>query len=161
MRVTETAMAATARCGDGPQKLSCLAADDVTNNPILAAEQAAVARLRLQYLARRRHALGQKPLFYFLRQVEALRRLLPGGQTIGGEWVARNPTRADRQPGSFKINLRTGHWAGFATSDKGGDLCAYVEGVSQGEAAGLLAKMLGLDRDQANGRSGRPGTKCG
>jgi hypothetical protein len=71
MRVTETAMAATARCGDGPQKLSCLAADDITNNPILAAEQAAVARLRLQYLARRLHALGQKPLFYFLRQVEA------------------------------------------------------------------------------------------
>jgi hypothetical protein len=30
-----------------------------------------------------------------------LRRLLPGGQIIGGEWVARNPTRADRQPGSY------------------------------------------------------------
>jgi hypothetical protein len=50
-----------------------------------------------------------------------LRRLLPEGRIIGGEWVARNPTRADRRPGSFKINLRTGRWADFATGDKGGD----------------------------------------
>ena len=39
----------------------------------------------------------------------------------GHEYVARNPTRADRRPGSFKINLRTGRWADFATGDKGGD----------------------------------------
>jgi hypothetical protein len=77
-----------------------------------------------------------------------LRRLLPEGRIIGGEWVARNPTRADRRPGSFKINLRTGRWADFATGDRGGDavnLCAYVEGVSQAEAARRLARMLGLD----------------
>ena len=37
-----------------------------------------------------------------------LRRLLPDGRIIGGEWVALNPTRADRQSGSFKINLQTG-----------------------------------------------------
>jgi hypothetical protein len=77
-----------------------------------------------------------------------LRRLLPDGRIIGGEYVALNPTRSDRRPGSFKINLRTGRWSDFATGDKGGDpvsLCAYVEGVSQGEAARLLAKMLGLD----------------
>jgi hypothetical protein len=77
-----------------------------------------------------------------------LNRLVPGGKILGREYVARNPTRADRRPGSFKVNMRTGNWADFATGDKGGDpvsLCAYVEGVSQGEAARLLAKMLGLD----------------
>jgi hypothetical protein len=77
-----------------------------------------------------------------------LRRILPDGRIIGGEWVDRNPTRSDRHPGSFKINLRTGRWADFATSDKGGDpvsLVAYLEGVSQIEAARLLGRMLGLD----------------
>lgn len=77
-----------------------------------------------------------------------LRRLLPDGRIIGCEWVARNPTRGDRRPGSFKINLRTGRWADFATGDCGGDpvsLFAYVEAVSQAEAARRLARMLGLD----------------
>jgi hypothetical protein len=49
-----------------------------------------------------------------------------------------------------KINLATGQWADFATTDRGGDpvsLCAYVEGVSQGEAARLLARMLAIDVD--------------
>ena len=76
-----------------------------------------------------------------------LARLIPGGKILGGEYTALNPTRADRRPGSFKVNLRTGRWADFATGDKGGDpvsLCAYVEGVSQSEAARRLARMLGL-----------------
>ncbi len=42
-----------------------------------------------------------------------LARLLPG-KVIAGEYVALNPTRADRRPGSFKINLRSGRWADFA-----------------------------------------------
>jgi hypothetical protein len=77
-----------------------------------------------------------------------LHRLVPGGKTIAREYVALNPARADRRPGSFKVNLRTGRWADFATGDKGGDpvsLCAYVGGVSQSEAARRLARMLGLD----------------
>jgi hypothetical protein len=77
-----------------------------------------------------------------------LRRILPDGKIVAREYVALNPTRADKRAGSFKINLQTGRWADFATGDKGGDpvsLCAYVEGVSQGEAAGRLARMLGLD----------------
>lgn len=76
-----------------------------------------------------------------------LARIIPGGKSVSGEYVARNPKRADRSLGSFKINLRTGRWSDFATGDKGGDpisLVAYVEGVSQGEAARLLAHMLGL-----------------
>jgi hypothetical protein len=77
-----------------------------------------------------------------------LRRLLPNGKAIGSEFVALNPTRRDRRPGSFKVNLRTGRWSDFATGDKGGDpisLVAYIAGVSQGEAARLLARMLGVE----------------
>jgi hypothetical protein len=82
-----------------------------------------------------------------------LGRLIPGGRTVGREYVARNPTRADRRAGSFKINLRTGQWADFATGDKGGDpvsLCAYVEGVSQAEAARQLARMLGIKLEESS-----------
>jgi hypothetical protein len=77
-----------------------------------------------------------------------LARIVPGGKILGREYTALNPTRADRRPGSFKVNLRTGRWADFATGDKGGDpvsRCAYVEGVSQAEAARRLARMLSLD----------------
>mgnify|MGYP001765830808 CR=1 FL=1 len=84
-----------------------------------------------------------------------LSRLLPDGRREGNEWTARNPTRADHRPGSFRVNLRTGRWADFATGDKGGDLVAlvaYLEGISQGEAAGLLAHMLGMNREgRSNG----------
>jgi hypothetical protein len=79
-----------------------------------------------------------------------LTRLVPGGKIIGDEYVARNPTRADRHVGSFKINVKSGRWADFATGDKGGDivsLVAYLEGVNQGKAARLLACMLGMGGD--------------
>jgi hypothetical protein len=77
-----------------------------------------------------------------------LARLLPGGTISGGEYVVRNPTRADHRPGSFKINLRSGRWSDFATGDRGGDpisLVAYAEGMSQGEAARTLAQMIGIN----------------
>ena len=80
-----------------------------------------------------------------------LGRLLPGGRIVAGEYVALNPTRIDRRPGSFKVNLRTGRWADFATGDKGGDpvsLVAYLETVSQGGAAQMLTRMLGLRRNE-------------
>jgi hypothetical protein len=82
------------------------------------------------------------------RLQDILERWLPDGQRRGTEWVARNPTRADRRPGSFAVNLRTGRWADFATGDKGGDpvsLAAYLFHLSQGEAARRLAGMLGLE----------------
>lgn len=75
-----------------------------------------------------------------------LARWLPGGRRQGQEWVARNPTRADRRPGSFSVNMRTGRWADFATGDRGGDvisLAAYLHGLSQVEAARRLSAMLG------------------
>jgi hypothetical protein len=75
-----------------------------------------------------------------------LARWLPGGRLAGREYVARNPTRRDRRPGSFKVNLATGRWADFATGDKGADpvsLAAYLFGLTRGEAARRLAGMLG------------------
>ena len=74
-------------------------------------------------------------------------RWLPEGRREGREWVARNPTRADRRPGSFKINLITGRWADFASGHKGGDaisLAAHLHGLTQIEAARRLAEMLGV-----------------
>jgi hypothetical protein len=76
-----------------------------------------------------------------------LARILPGGKIHGHEYTVLNPRRSDRHLGSFRINIRSGRWADFAISTKGGDpvsLVAYVEGVSQSEAARRLARMLGL-----------------
>lgn len=80
-----------------------------------------------------------------------LPRWLPSGRRRFGEYVALNPTRADRRLGSFTISLKTGRWADFATGDKGGDvvsLAAYLFKLSQAEAALKLAAMLGLDPHQ-------------
>jgi hypothetical protein len=77
-----------------------------------------------------------------------LNRLLPRGKAVGREIVALNPRRADQNLGSFKVNRFNGRWCDFATGDKGGDvvsLVAFLEGVSQGEAARRLAHMLGLE----------------
>ena len=72
---------------------------------------------------------------------------LPDGKQVGREWVALNPTRADRKAGSFKINMDTGRWADFATGDKGGDpisLYAYLNKLSQRSAAAELLDHWGL-----------------
>jgi hypothetical protein len=77
-----------------------------------------------------------------------LRRWLPDGRIEGDEFVARNPVREDRRPGSFKINLRTGKWADFATEDRGCgavSLAAYLLDLTHREAARRLSKMLEID----------------
>ena len=64
-----------------------------------------------------------------------LARWLPDGHQAGVEWVARNPRRADRHLGSFKVNIHTGRWDDFATSDRGGDpisLAAFLSGLRCG-----------------------------
>jgi hypothetical protein len=74
-------------------------------------------------------------------------RWMPYGKRVGREYLACNPTRADRRPGSFKVNLQSGRWADFATGDKGGDavsLAAYLFGLRQSEAARRLAHALGI-----------------
>jgi len=76
-----------------------------------------------------------------------LQRWLPDGKARGEEYIARNPTRADRHMGSFKVNLSNGRWADFATGDAGGDpvsLAAYLGNLSQRDAAIALARMLGV-----------------
>lgn len=74
--------------------------------------------------------------------------LLPFGMKQGHEWVALNPTRDDDNTGSFRINLITGKWADFSTSDSGGDiisLYAYISRISQYEAADeILNKKANL-----------------
>jgi hypothetical protein len=75
-------------------------------------------------------------------------RIIPGGRVVAGEYVVRNPKRADRRPGSFKVNLRTGRWADFATGDKGGDLIslvAWLFDLNQVEAARRLASLLSIN----------------
>ena len=84
------------------------------------------------------------------RLPDLLRRWLPDGRVEGQEFVAKNPRRADKKPGSFKINMRTGRWGDFATGDTGGDvvsLAAYLAGTKQIEAARNLADMLGVPID--------------
>ena len=73
---------------------------------------------------------------------------LPGGKVQGREYVSLNPTRDDRRPGSFSVNLCTGKWSDFASGDRGGDpvsLFAYIFGMRQGEAARELARRLEVD----------------
>ena len=80
------------------------------------------------------------------------RQFLPYGNRVGDEWVAKNPKRHDRRPGSFKINLVSGRWADFATGDAGGDLislAAYLFDLDQGTAARRLAHMLGVNPEDS------------
>ncbi len=73
-------------------------------------------------------------------------RWLPDGHREGNEWVARNPMREDRTPGSFKINLKRGVWCDFATGEGGGDLIslfAFLNNLRQGQAARQVAQEIG------------------
>ena len=73
--------------------------------------------------------------------------LTSDGKRIGHEYVALNPTRTDTSAGSFKVNLRSGRWADFATGDAGGDpvsLYAYLKGIKQLQAAKALGDKYGV-----------------
>ena len=77
-------------------------------------------------------------------------RILPQGKRVGGEWVALNPTRHDRNAGSFKVNLNTGRWADFSTGDSGGDLISlacYLYGMSPKDAAHYVCQIAGVAND--------------
>lgn len=93
---------------------------------------------RIDFKGLHRHALPYLPAI--------ARRILPDGRMQGKEYIARNPNRADRHLGSFKVNLRNGCWADFATGDKGGDvtsLVAYVLAINQMDAAAWVARIIG------------------
>jgi len=103
----------------------------------------AARRQSVDFAAIARAALARAP--------EICARWCPEGRREGREWVARNPRRADKRLGSFRINLETGRWADFASGDKGGDLIslgAYLAGTSQIEAARAIAGMLGIFIDE-------------
>jgi len=84
---------------------------------------------------------------YALSNAETLvKKWLPGGKTVSGEYKVTNPLRADKEAGSFSINLRSGKWGDFATNDAGSDLIslyAYLEGIEQWEAAIDVADQIG------------------
>jgi len=48
-----------------------------------------------------------------------LRRWLPDGRIDGHEWIARNPKRADRKPGSFKVNFENDSLGRFRHGGQG------------------------------------------
>jgi putative DNA primase/helicase len=79
--------------------------------------------------------------------------LVPGGRFEGDEYVALNPSRADKNLGSFKINVRTGMWQDFAIGVKGNDIIgwyAHAYGCDQGEAARRIAEKLGTSTQRSN-----------
>jgi DNA primase len=74
-------------------------------------------------------------------------RYLPSGKRTGKVGVARNPTRYDSKPGSFKVHLTHGYWSDFATNESGGDmidLVVYLTGKTITEAKDELAAMFGV-----------------
>ena len=97
------------------------------------------ARCHIDFAAVHSAALRELPVL--------LARWLPDGRPLGHEWTARKPRRADRRPGSFRVNMRSCRWCDFATGDKGGDpisLTAYLFNLKQSDAARRLADMLGM-----------------
>lgn len=77
-----------------------------------------------------------------------LKTWLPNGVIKAHEYIALNPTRHDQNLGSFRINMRSGQWADFATADRGGDLIAllaYLDLSTQSQAARKISALLGLE----------------
>jgi hypothetical protein len=70
-----------------------------------------------------------------------LARWLPGGKRIGKEYVALNPTRADRHPGSFKVVMVGPR----ATGDRGGDPISFFA---------YLFRLRQMERATVNGLRG-------
>ncbi len=102
-------------------------------------------------------AIRQVAAFSLRYALTLVPELLPEGRRQGGEWWSRNPNRADRNLGSFSVSLKDGRWNDFASGDRGGDLvslAAFVLGSSQTDAAIWLARRLGLDLPELEGRPG-------
>lgn len=79
------------------------------------------------------------------------RELLPDGRRESNHWVARNPTRADREAGSFKVWLKgqgRGAWIDYATGEKGDviDLIVFVHGTDRSQALAWAKGWLGITR---------------
>lgn len=97
-----------------------------------------------------------------LRSIESvLSRWVPDGKKVdsGHEYAAANPTRSDKTPGSFKINLNKGTWSDFATGDAGGDLIdlvAYIDRCSPVDACNALADFLNIEGAPSQQQATKP-----
>ena len=91
-----------------------------------------------------------------LTPASVLPQWLPLGKKRGNEWVSPNPTRSDKNPGSFTINMVDGHWKDFATSDGGSDLVSLYAYLfcnnDQGKAIKELADNAGVKLGDADTR---------
>lgn len=75
----------------------------------------------------------------------------PNGKLNGREWVALNPSRNDKDPRSFSVNIDKGVWSEFSSGESGGDLISYVAHclrISQGDAYKTLAHFLGVSDEE-------------
>ena len=81
----------------------------------------------------------------------------PGGTINGPEYVTTNPTRDDKNPGSFCFNLKSGKWSDFSSKDGGKDIIsyyAYTHGLKHTDrkdyymAAKQLSNQLNLSPKQ-------------
>jgi putative DNA primase/helicase len=85
--------------------------------------------------------------FSFSEKVSVLERLIPGIRDLqGGDYIALNPRRDDRELGSFRIDIETGKFNDFASDDKGGDiidLTALAYGCDLPTAARKLSDIIG------------------
>jgi hypothetical protein len=94
-------------------------------------------------LADIRHALQS-------RMRELVAQLAPGGYAEGGKYFALNPTRNDRNIGSFVIWLEgdgAGAWKDYATSDKGDvfDLIRYCLQLPDKQQFAWAKRWLGFE----------------
>lgn len=75
----------------------------------------------------------------------------PNGKLEGREWVALDPSRNDKTPRSFSVNVDKGVWSNFSGGEAGGDLISYVAHclrISQGDAYKTLAHFLGVSDEE-------------
>lgn len=69
--------------------------------------------------------------------VTMIQRILPGGRVFGHDYVVRSPLRADKNPGSFRVNLKYAYYKDFATGEAGDlvDLYSKINNLSMIESA--------------------------
>jgi hypothetical protein len=95
------------------------------------------------------------------RALELARDLAPGGSIVQGVYQPLNPTRNDRNPGSFCIWLHgdgAGAFKDYATGDKGDiiGLIAYCLRIDAGEAIAWGKRWCGLDSGGATVPARKP-----
>jgi putative DNA primase/helicase len=82
---------------------------------------------------------------YKRNPLDILRQIISGGKCIGNDYVVINPTRDDKRPGSFRIDIKTGKYNDLATGDSGGDiidLVKYIRGCTLREAGKWLKENI-------------------